>query len=151
MLREQISEAYKKAMKAKDQKSVSTIRLIQAALKDRDIAARGKGISDGISESEIQEMLTKMVRQRKDSIDLYEQGGRLELAQQEQAEIDVIANFLPKQMSEDDVASAVESIIGELNAQGLKDIGPCMAELKKRHAGSMDFSKASAMVKQKLS
>lgn len=150
MMREKISEAYKTAMKAKDQKAVSTIRLIQAALKDRDIAARGKGVSDGIGDDEIQEMLLKMVRQRKDSIDLYEQGGRLELAQQEQAEIEVINAFLPKQMDESEISVAVDQVMKDMGATGLKDIGPCMAELKKRHAGSMDFSRASAMVKDKL-
>ncbi|MEM6490743.1 MAG: GatB/YqeY domain-containing protein, partial [Pseudomonadota bacterium] len=96
MLRDAISTAYKDAMRAKDQRGVATLRLIQAALKDRDIAARGRGVTDGIDEAEITEMLSKMIKQRRESIALYEQGGRLELAQQEQDEIDVIQRFLPQ-------------------------------------------------------
>lgn len=151
MLREQLSEAYKTAMRDKDKIAVSTLRLIMAALKDRDIAARTKGETEGVDEAEIQEMLQKMVRQRRDSIDLYEQGGRLELVEQEQNEIAIIERFLPKPLSDDEIAAAVDSVIQEIGAEGIKDIGRCMGRLKEQHAGRMDFSKASALVRSRLS
>lgn len=150
MLRDAISAAYKDAMRAKDQRSVSTLRLIQAALKDRDIAARGRGATDGVDDGEITEMLAKMVKQRRESIALYEQGGRLELAEQEQEEIGVIERFLPQQLSADETAAAIDAAIAETGAEGLKDMGKCMAALKAKHAGVMDFAKAGAAVKAKL-
>ena len=151
MLREAVSEAYKDAMRAKEQLAVSTLRLIQAALKDRDIAARGRGQPEGVDEEEIRDMLQKMVRQRREAIEMYERGGRLELAEQERAEIAVIQRFLPQQLSEGEAAEAVEAVIRDVGAASLKDIGRCMSALKERHAGVMDFSKASGMVKAKLS
>ncbi len=150
MLRQRLSDALKDALKSKDQPGVSTVRLILAALKDRDIAARSKGNMDGIGEDEILGLLQGMIKQRQESIGLYEKGGRLELAEQEKTEIGVIERFLPKQMSEADVAAAVKDAIKETGAQGIKDMGKVMAVLKGRHAGQMDFSKASAMVKQAL-
>ena len=150
MLRTELNEALKTAMKARDQRAVSTVRLILAALKDRDIAARPKGITEGISEEEIVEMLHKMVRQRRESIELYEKGGRLELAQQEQEEIGVIERFLPKQMTEAEMAEAVAAAIGETGASSIKDMGKIMGLLKQRFAGRMDFAKAGQQVKQKL-
>lgn len=149
-MRDKLNEALKEAMRAKDQRAISTLRLILAALKDRDIASRGKSADGRITDDEILQMLQSMVKQREDSIAMYEQGGRLELAEQEQAEIDVIRRFLPKQMGEDEVQSAVDEIIAELGAGSLKEMGKVMAELRSRYAGRMDFGKASGLVKQKL-
>ncbi len=150
MLREQLNDALKEAMRSRDQRTVSTVRLILAALKDRDIAARGKGNLDGISEDEIKQMLSSMIKQRRESITLYEQGGRLDLAQQEQEEIVVIERFLPKQLDEVATSEAIAAVIQDLNATGIKDMGRVMAALKERHAGSMDFTRASALVKTAL-
>jgi uncharacterized protein YqeY len=150
MLRTDLNEALKTAMKARDQRAISTVRLILAALKDRDIAARPKGVTEGIGEEEIVEMLHKMVRQRRESIELYEKGGRLELAQQEQEEIEIIERFLPKQMTEAEMAEAVAAAIKETGAASIKDMGKIMGLLKQRFAGRMDFAKAGQLVKQKL-
>ena len=150
MLRKRLSDALKAAMLGKDSRTVSTVRLILAALKDRDIAARPRGITAGIGEDEILQMLQSMIKQRRESIALYEQGGRLELAQQEAEEIVVIQRFLPAQLSEADLAEAVRETIAEIGAAGLKDMGRTMAVLKERYAGRMDFTKASAVVKQQL-
>lgn len=151
MLRTDISDAYKTAMRAKDARAVATLRLIQAALKDRDIAARAKGNCDGVDEDEIREMLVKMVRQRREAIDLYEKGGRLELAEQESQEIEIIQRFLPQPLSEAETRSAVDAAIADSGANGLKDMGKCMNLLKERHAGVLDFGKVGAMVKARLS
>ncbi len=150
MLRQQLNDALKTAMLSKETRAVSTIRLILAALKDRDIAARPRGISDGIGEDEIKQMLQSMIKQRRESISMYEQGGRLELAQQEQEEIGIIERFLPRQMDEAETQDAVGAIIAEIGAGGIKDMGRVMAVLKERFAGSMDFTKASAMTKKAL-
>lgn len=151
MLRTALNEALKTAMLAKESRAVSTVRLILAALKDRDIAARSKGNMDGISEDDILGMLQSMIKQRKESISLYEQGGRLELAQQEQEEIGVIERFLPKQMSAEESEAAIKAVLAEVEAKGLKDMGRVMTALRERHAGQMDFGKASALVKSLLS
>ena len=150
MLRTRLSGALKTAMKGKDAPTVSTLRLIMAALKDRDIAARGKGNKDGIPEEEILGLLQSMIKQRRDSIALYEKGGRMELAQQEAEEIAIIEEYLPQQMSDDDIAAAIDAVIEDAGAATLKDMGKVMAGLKEKHAGSMDFSMASAMVKERL-
>lgn len=150
MLRERLNEALKQAMKAKQQRAVSTLRLVLAALKDRDIAARSRGVTDGIDEAEIVEMLHKMVRQRRESIALYEQGNRPELAAAEAEEIAIIEAWLPRQMDEVELAGAVDAVVGELGAASLKDMGRVMAALKERFAGRMDFAKAGARVKQRL-
>lgn len=150
MLRERVNEALKAAMKSKEQRAVATLRLIQAALKDRDIAARSKGNTEGIDEDEILQMLHKMVAQRHDSIEMYEKGGRDDLAAQEKAEIDIIQTFLPAQMDDAEVAAAVEAAIAETGAGGIKDMGKVMASLRARHPGAMDFGKASAKVKALL-
>jgi len=134
----------------KETHAVSTIRLIMAALKDRDIAARTQDKPNGIGDDEILSMLQSMVKQRRDSIDMYEQGGRLELAEQEKQEIAIIERFLPKQMGEDEIAATVSSLIEELGATSLKDMGPTMTALRERYAGQMDFAKASAIVKARL-
>jgi len=150
MLRERVNEALKAAMKSKEQRAVATLRLIQAALKDRDIAARSKGNTEGIDEDEILQMLHKMVAQRRDSIEMYEKGGRDDLAAQEKAEIDIIQTFLPAQMNDAEIAAAVEAAIAETGAGGIKDMGKVMASLRARHPGAMDFGKASAKVKALL-
>jgi len=150
MLRQQFNEALKTAMLAKDSRTVSTVRLIVAALKDRDIAARSRGVTDGIPDEEVLQMLQQMVKQRRESITLYEQGNRLDLAQQETDEIGIISRFLPKQMSEAETTEAVKSVIGEIEATTLKDMGRVMAVLKERFAGTMDFTKASSLVKGQL-
>jgi len=151
MLREKFDEALKTAMKARDDKlRVSTLRLINAAIKDRDIAARASDRCDGVTDEEILAILTKMVKQREDSAVAYEKGCRLDLAEQEKAEIAVIKEFMPKQMTEAEISGAVKSVIAELEASGLKDMGKCMAALKARHAGAMDFGRAGALMKQAL-
>lgn len=150
MLRPQLNDALKAAMLSKDSRVVSTIRLILAALKDRDIAARSRGVMDGIGEDEILQMLQSMIKQRRESISLYEQGGRLELAQQEQDEITIIERFLPRQLSEAEMGAAIDAVVTELGAGGIKDMGRVMAALKERHAGTMDFTKASALAKARL-
>lgn len=150
VIRERLNETLKAAMLAKDARKVSTVRLILAALKDRDIAARPRGLAEGIPEEEVLQLLQSMIKQRRESIGLYRQGGRPELAEQEEQEIAVIASFLPAQLSEAEVTDAVEAAICGCGAQGLKDMGRVMASLRERFAGRMDFSKASALVKQKL-
>lgn len=149
-MRDQFKDALKEAMKAKESVRVSTLRLILAAIKDRDIAARAEDRADGISDEEILQVLQKMVKQRKESFATYEEAGRLDLAQQEQAETEVIEAFLPEQLGEDEIKNAVHAMIDEIGASGLKDMGKCMGALKQRYAGVMDFSKASAEVKAVL-
>lgn len=151
MLRNQITEFLKASMKAKEPVALAAVRLIQAALKDRDIAARSKGNMDGVGDDEILSMLQSMIKQRRDSIEMYEKGGRPELAEREAKEIDVIEGFLPAQLDDDAVDAALAEVIAELGAQSMKDMGRVMAALKERYAGSMDFAKASARVKAKLS
>lgn len=150
MLRTKIKDSLKEAMKSKDKRKLSTLRLIIATLQDRDLAARDKGADEGITDEEILQMLTTMVRQRRESIAAYEKGGRIDLAASEQEEIDIISDYLPKQFDDGETKKAVEQVITEIDAQGLKDMGRTMAELKSKFAGRMDFSKASAMVKQAL-
>ncbi len=151
MLRTRLSDALKTAMKGKDAPTVSTLRLILAAIKDRDIAARGKGNKDGVTDDEVLSLLQSMIKQRHESISHYEKGGRMELAQREAEEIAVIEEFLPEQMSDDEMAAVITAVIGDVGATSLKDMGKAMAALKENHPGTMDFSKASAMVKERLS
>lgn len=150
MLRARLNEALKEAMRAKNQRAVSTVRLILAALKDRDIAARSRGVTDGIDEGEILGMLQTMVKQRHESIGLYEQGGRCELAEQEREEIGIIEGFLPRQLSESETEDAVAAVVEELGATSVKDMGRTMTELRARYAGQMDFTRASGIVKRRL-
>ncbi len=151
MLREKIDAALKAAMKAKDEKlRVSTLRLITAAIKDRDIAARAEDRCNGVTDDEILAILQKMVKQREDSATQFETGGRPELAAQERSEIAVIREFLPRQLDESEIETAVSGVISELGASSLKDMGRCMGALKERYAGSMDFGRAGAMVKKAL-
>ncbi len=152
MLKEQINDALIVSMKAKDEKlRVATLRLINAAIKDRDIAARGEDRCEGATEEEILGILTKMVKQREESAAAFEKGCRPELAEQERAEIDVIREFLPRQLSADEIQLAVSEVIKEYDAAGLKDMGKCMGALKERYHGSMDFGKAGKLMKESLS
>jgi uncharacterized protein YqeY len=153
MLRDRLNEDLKIAVRNKDQRAVSTIRLILAALKDRDICARERG--ESVEETEILTMLQSMIKQRRDSIALYEQGCRMDLAEQEQEELEIIQSFLPHQMTLHEIDSAVESVIGEIaevqaRAVGLKDMGRIMATLRDRYAGRMDFAQASMIAKARL-
>ncbi len=150
MLREAFSERLKAAMRAKDARTVSAVRLILAALKDRDIAARGSGNREGIGDDDILRLLQGMVKQRRESIALYRQGNRPELAEKEEAEIAVIESFLPRQMSEEEIAAAARAAIAALGAQGPKDMGRVMAALRERHAGTIDMARAGAVVKALL-
>jgi uncharacterized protein len=150
MLRPQLRQSLKDAMRAKDERRLSTIRLILAAIKDRDIAARSDDNRDGVSDDEILQLLQKMIKQRHESIRQYEEGGRLELAQQEQDEIAIIEGFLPRQLSEAEIDMAVERVIEEIGASSVKDMGKLMTTLRERYAGQMDFSRASAIAKARF-
>jgi hypothetical protein len=150
VLRQELSESLKEAMKAKDRCATSTIRLILAALKDRDIAARTQGSDEKLSDDQILEVLQKMVRQRRDSIEMFAKGGRQDLVDRESREIEIIEGFLPKPLSATESADAVQEVISELGASSIKEMGQVMGELKRRHAGRMDFAKASALVKDTL-
>lgn len=155
-MRDQITEATKTAMKAGDKRRLSTLRLMSAAIKDRDIAARvdDKGQATGreaIDEAEILQLLQKMIKQRREAEATYRDAGRTELVEQEAFEISVIEEFLPAQMSEDDIRAAVATVIADEGASGLKDMGRTMGALKAKYAGQMDFGKASAVAKELLS
>jgi len=149
-MREQINAALKEAMKAQDKRKMSTLRLINAAIKDRDIAARTKGSGEGVSDPEVLEILAKMIKQRRESVTTYEEAGRLELAEQERQEIDIITEFLPRQLSDDELREACEKAIADTGAESLKDMGKVMGALKSAYAGQMDFAKAGALVKDLL-
>lgn len=149
-LRDRFDEALKSAMLARDATAVATVRLIMAALKDRDINERSRGNIEGLSDIQIAELLQAMIRQRRESIKFYTEGNRPELAQQEADEIDVIKRFLPQQMSADAIAAAVDQAIAATGAGSLKDMGRVMGLLRQRFAGRMDFIKASAKVRQRL-
>lgn len=149
MLRDQLATQLKEAMKAKDADRLGTVRLIQAAIKDRDIANRGSGKGEA-SDDEILQILAKMVKQRDESARIYEENNRPELAAKERGEIAVIQDFLPKQLSDDEVRANIAAIIKEVGAEGPKDMGKVMAALKERYAGQMDFAKASGTVKELL-
>lgn len=148
-VRESLTEAMKSAMKAGAKDRLSTIRLVNAAIKDKDIAGRDKGV-DTISEPEIVELLAKMVKSREESVRLYEEGDRPELAAQERAEIAVIREFMPAQMEPAEAEAAIREVVAELGAAGMKDMGRVIATLKERYAGRMDFGKASGVVKAVL-
>lgn len=148
MLRERFSADLKDAVRAKDAQRVSTLRLIMAAIKDRDIAARSEDNHDGVSDAEILAILGKMIKQRQDSARAYEEGGRLDLCEQEQGEIRIIKDYLPRQMSEDEVRHAISRAIADTGAASIRDMGRVMAELKSRHPGKMDFARACVAVKE---
>jgi uncharacterized protein YqeY len=150
-LRAQLTDAMKEAMKAKDAKRLATVRLMLAALKDKDIAARTETNKDLVSDDDILTLLAKMIKQREESAAVYRQGGRPELAENEEAEIAIIRTFMPKQMDEAEARAAIQSVIAEVGAASIKDMGKVMAVLKERYAGQMDFGKASAATKDALS
>jgi uncharacterized protein len=149
MLRERFTTEMKEAMKAGEKGRLGAIRLIQAALKDKDIEARGAG-KEPLSDEEILALLQKMVKQRQESITMYEQGGRAELAQQERDEVTVISSYLPQQMDEAETKVAIEAAIAETGAASMKDMGKVVAALRAKYAGRMDFAKASGLVKDLL-
>ena len=149
-IRDELSDSLKQALRDKNQVRVSTIRLILAALKDRDISAREKGNSSGISDDEILSLLQSMIKQRKESFTTYSDAGRKDLADREEAEIEVITTFLPKQMDEQEIRSAVDNIIVELGVSDIKEMGKVMNELKSRYAGQVDMGRASGVVKERL-
>ncbi|MCB1388070.1 MAG: GatB/YqeY domain-containing protein [Rhodobacteraceae bacterium] len=150
-LRTRISEDLKQAMKAKDQLRLSTLRLINAAIKDRDIALRGQGEDHEMSEGEITAVLSRMVKQRQESARAYEEGGRLELVERELAEIRVIEGYLPRQLTADEIDAAIDAAIVELEAGSIRDMGRVMNALKTQYAGQMDFGAVGPMVKARLS
>jgi uncharacterized protein YqeY len=150
VIRSELNEALKVSMKAQDKCAVGTIRLILAALKDRDICARAGGNDDGVSEDEVLSLLQTMVKQRAESIRLYEEGGRLELAEQEREEVEVIRRFMPRPLDGDELDGVVKDAIREIGAKDIKDMGRTMALLKQRYPGRMDFSKASGIVREAL-
>ena len=148
-MREAIAQALKTALKSHDKRRTSTLRLINAAIQDRDIANRGSG-KDPVSDDEILQILAKMVRQRQESAKAFEEGNRLELAEQEREEIVIINDFLPRQLGEDAVRQACQQVVEEVGAEGLRDMGRCMNALKEKFPGKMDFGKASGIVKDLL-
>ena len=149
MLRESINDAMKTAMKSQEKLRLSTLRLVNAAIKNADIEARtgGKG---RLPDDDVLGLLQKMIKQRQELVELYDKGGRKELADQERGEIEIIKGFLPQQMSEAEAKAAIAAVIKETGARGMKDMGKVMAALKERHAGKMDFGKASGLVKSLL-
>lgn len=152
-LRGRISDALKSAMKEKAADRLSTLRLINAAIKDRDIAKRsegGDGADVGVGDAEILQILGKMVKQRLDSAQAYEEGGRLELAEKERDEVLVIEEFLPRQLDDEEIAEAVDAAIAETGAESIRDMGRVMGELKAKYTGQMDFGKVGALIKGKL-
>ena len=149
--RENINAAMKEALKNKDMERLATVRLIISAMKDKDIASRTDGRNDGIDESAILSMLQSMIKQRQESSKIFRENNRPELADKEDGEIAVIQSFLPKQLSDDEVAKVIEGIIAQTGAAGIKDMGKVMAELKANYAGQLDMGKAGGVIKQKLS
>jgi len=150
-LRARVSGALKQAMKDKAAERLSTLRLINAAIKDRDIAARGEGNDAGVGDTEILAILGKMVKQRQESARAYEEGGRLDLAERERNEVVIIEEFLPKKLSDEDVQKAVDAAIAKVEANSIRDMGKVMGELKSRFTGQMDFGTVGPMIKDRLS
>ena len=149
-LRTKISAALKQAMKDKDAARLSTLRLVNAAIKDKDIDARAAGQDDGVGDGEVLQILGKMVKQRRESARTYEEGGRLDLAEREEAEIKVIEEFLPQQLDETAAAKAVDAAIAEVGAESIRDMGKVMGALKAKYTGQMDFGTVGPMVKDRL-
>ena len=150
MLRQAFTDRLKEAMKAKDSRVISTVRMIIAGLKERDVGARGQGTVGGVSEDEIRRMLQAMIKQRRESIALYERGNRADLVQQELEEIVVIESFLPRQLGVGEIEAAAITAIAETGATKLSDMGKVMAALRERHAGAIDLGKAGAIVRRRL-
>lgn len=149
-LRARVSTALKEAMKAKDLTRLSTLRLINAAIKDRDIEARGEGKDEGVGDDVVLAIMGKMVKQRQESAKVYEEGSRLELAEKELSEIKIIEDFLPRQLSDDEAAAAIDAAIAQVGAESIRDMGKVMGVLKGKYTGQMDFGKTGPMVKDKL-
>jgi uncharacterized protein YqeY len=149
-LRTRLSSELKDAMRQQDARRLSTLRLINAAIKDRDIALRGEGSDEGAGDDEILQILGKMVKQRNESVRAYEEGGRLEMAEQERAEISVIEGFLPRQLDESEIDAAIRGAIADTGATSIRDMGKVMGELKGRYTGQMDFARVGPMVKDRL-
>jgi uncharacterized protein len=149
MLRDAINDAVKDAMRAKDERKLSTLRMVNSTIKNADIEARGQG-KPPLSDGDLLGVLQKMIKQRQESVELYDKGGRAELASQEREEISIITGYLPKQMSDDDVKAAIAAVIAETSAAGIKDMGEVIGALKAKYAGQMDFGKASGLVKAAL-
>jgi uncharacterized protein YqeY len=149
MLRDDINNAVKDAMRAKDERKLSTLRMVNSTIKNADIDARGQG-KPPLSDADLLGVFQKMIKQRQESVELYDKGGRAELANQEREEIAIIQAYLPKQMSEADVKAAIAAVIAETNAAGIKDMGKVIGVLKTKYAGQMDFGKASGLVKAAL-
>ena len=149
-LREHVTTALKQAMKDKDTARLATLRLINAAIKDQEIARRGADGETELSDADIRAILAKMIKQRQESVRAYEEGGRLDLAERESREMDVIAEFLPRQLNEKEVDRAIDRAIEQTGASSIRDMGKIMGKLKQDHAGQMDFGAVGAMVKQKL-
>ena len=148
-MRDALNSELKAAMKSGDKRRVETIRLINAAVKDRDIEARGQGKT--ISEQDLLVLLQKMIKSRQESIEIYSKAERHDLVQREAEEVEIIQGFLPQQMSEEDVAAAIDAVLSETGAASIKDMGKVVGALKARYAGRMDFAQASAAVKARLS
>jgi uncharacterized protein len=149
LLRDSINNAMKDAMKARDERRVSTLRMVNAAIKNADIAARGEG-KDPLNEADLLALFQKMIKQRQESAELYDKGGRPELAAQEKGDIEIIASYLPQQMSDVEAGAAISALLQEINAETMKDMGRAMATLRERFAGKMDFGKASGKIKELL-
>ncbi|MGR3550092.1 GatB/YqeY domain-containing protein [Pseudooceanicola sp.] len=149
-LRDKVNTALKQAMKDRDADRLSTLRLINAAIKDRDIAARGEGREEGVGDDDVLAILGKMVKQRQESVRAYEEGGRIDLAEQERTEIGYIEEFLPRQLSDEEVAAAVEEAMASVGASSIRDMGKVMGALKSSYTGQMDFGVVGPMVKAKL-
>ena len=149
MLRDDINKALTDAMKAKDERKVSTLRMVNAAVKNADIEARGAG-KPALGDAEVLPLLQKMIKQRQESVELYKKGNRPELVKQEEEEIAIISAYLPKQMSDADMAAAIDAAIKDTGAAGMKDMGKVIGALRGKYAGQMDMAKASAAVKGKL-
>lgn len=148
-MREQITQGLKEAIKSQDKRRMATLRLVTAAIKDRDVEARGQG-KERVGDDDLLQILAKMVKQRDESIRIYEEAGRLELAEQERDEVAIIKEFLPQQMSEEEMSEVCAESVKALDAQGLRDMGKVMAHLKQTYPGQMDFGKASGVIKSLL-
>lgn len=149
-IRTALSNAMKDAMRAHEELKLQTVRMVMAKIKEQDIEARAKGNMDGIAEGDILSLMQGMIKQRQESAKMYREGNRLELAVKEDEEIKIIEAFLPTQMSDEEVAGVVATLISSVGAAGIKDMGKVMAELKAKYAGQLDMAKAGAVVKQKL-
>lgn len=149
-LRTRITSSIKQAMRDKDSARLSTLRLINAAIKDRDIAVRGEGVDEGVGDDEVLGILGKMVKQRKDTAKTYEEGGRLDLAERELSEIEIIEEFLPQKLSDKEVTKAIDAAVAETGASSIRDMGRVMGVLKSKYTGQMDFGAVGARVKDRL-